>query len=283
MDKLSILILSLNKRRYTRACLDSLPQTEGVTLEVIVIDNGSTDGSVEMLPELAADFERAGHALRWHANAENVGCSTARNQALEMSRGRYCVFMDNDVTVAGPDWATGLIRTLEEEERAGIVGPKLVYPFPPHNIQCAGVGISRTGRVQFRGRGKPRGAAEFCARRECQCLISACFLFRRQLYEEIGGLDEAFNPIEFEDFDWCYRARSRGWRCIYEPNVEVHHWESITSEGTVRLPNTYLIIKNGMFFKRRWHTMFENEDGPPDAECRWQRIEMPSMEGRRTR
>lgn len=283
MDKVSVLILSMNKEPYTRACLKSLLSTKGVELEVIVVDNGSTDGSLLMLERMQAEFEREGHALRWRANGRNVGCCTGRNQALHMATGDYCVFMDNDIMAVDGFWAAGLIRVLREEPAAGIVGPKLIYPFEPHRIQCAGVGISRTGRVQFRGRNRDRHDSAFAVREEVQCLISACFMFPRTLYEEIGGLDEAFNPIEFEDFDWVYRARQAGYRAIYEPSVEMYHWESITSDGTARLPNTYLIVKHGMLFKQRWRHMFSKEDGPADEECRWERIEVPSLEGHRTR
>jgi len=119
--------------------------------------------------------------------------------------------------------------------------------------------------------------------KDVQCLISACFMFPKSLYDTIGGLDEEFNPIEFEDFDFCYRARRKGYRVVYVPSVEIHHWESITSDGTASLPNTYLIIKHGMLFKKRWRHMFEKEDGPPDSETKWKKIEMPSLHGRRIR
>jgi len=283
MPLVSVIVLTHNKEKYTRATLESLLPTEGVGLELIVVDNGSTDGTLALLDGLAPEFAERGHALRTRLNETNVGCCTARNQGLDMAAGEYCVFLDNDVMATSPDWAERLIATLEAEPRAAIVGPKLVYPVPPHLIQCAGVGISRSGRVQFRGRGRARDDAEFGERREVQALISACFLFRRSLYEEIGGLDEAFNPIEFEDLDFCYRARAAGGRCIYEPTVEMHHWESITSEGTPQLPNAYLIVKHGMLFKDRWRHMFEAEDGPADEECRWVPMDLEGLEGKRTR
>jgi GT2 family glycosyltransferase len=276
-------MLSMNKVAYTRACLDSLLATEEVELEVVVVDNGSDDGSVEMLEIMTGEFDQAGHTLRYRANEQNVGCCTGRNQALEMSTGEYCVFMDNDIMAVDAGWAVGLRSVLQEEPEAGLVGPKLIYPFTPHRIQCAGVGISPHGRVQFRGRNCERDTPEFAEREEVQCLISACCMFPRQVYEEIGGMDEAFNPIEFEDFDWCYRAREAGYRALYEPSVEMYHWESITSEGTARLPNTYLIVKHGMLFKKRWQHMFSQEDGPADEECRWERIEVPSLDGPRAR
>jgi GT2 family glycosyltransferase len=191
--------------------------------------------------------------------------------------------MDNDVVAADPVWGRRLIDAIERAGGRALAGPKLVYPVPPHLIQCAGVGISRTGRVQFRGRGRPRDEAEFNVPGDCQALISACLVFPRRIYEEIGGLDEAFDPIEYEDLDFCYRARVHGYRVLYEPAVELHHWESITSEGTEKLPNTYLIVKHGLLFKERWRHVFQREDGPPDEACRWQRIDVPSMKGRRTR
>ncbi len=282
MHRVSVIILTHNKLPYTRACLESLLRSEGVELEVIVVDNGSTDGTLALLAEMKPRFKSRGCVLRWCANLENVGCSTGRNQGLDMAHGDYCAFMDNDVIAADSRWAPKLIAALEEEG-AGLAGPKLIYPFPPHLIQCAGVGISRTGRVRFRGRGRPRLVPEFNRRRECQALISACLMFPYRLYEEIGGLDEAFNPIEFEDLDFCYRARAGGHSAVYEPAVEVHHWESITSEGTAKLPNTYLIIKHGMLFKERWRHVFENEDGPSDEDCRWEEIEVPSLDGKRLR
>jgi len=282
VHRVSAIILTHNKRLYTWACLDSLLRSEGAEIEVIVIDNGSTDGTLDLLAEMKPRFTRRGWAMRWIANPENVGCSVGRNQGLDMAYGDYCVFMDNDVVAADSVWAPKLVRALEEEG-AALVGPKLVYPAPPYPIQCAGVGISRSGRVQFRGRGEPGDAPEFSRRRECQALISACLMFPYRLYEEIGGMDEAFSPIEFEDLDFCYRARARGYKAVYEPSVTMYHWESITSEGTGRLPNTYFIIKHGMLFKERWRHMFEKEDGPWDEECRWKRIVVPSLEGRRER
>jgi len=282
MHRVSVIILTLNKRLYTWACLESLLLSEGVQLEVIVVDNGSTDGTLDMLVQMRELFERRGLVLRWLGNVDNVGCSVGRNQGLEMACGDYCVFMDNDVVAADKEWAPKLMQALEEEG-ASLVGPKLIYPVAPHLIQCAGVGISKGGRVQFRGRGQARDAAEFNERRECQALISACFMFPYRLYQEIGGLDEAFGPIEFEDLDFCYRARAHGYRAIYEPSVEMYHWESITSEGTQKLPNTYYIIKHGMLFKERWRHLFEKENGPSEEDCRWQRLNVPSIEGGRER
>ena len=283
MPTFSIVILTRDKADYTEACLQSILTTRDADYEAIVVDNGSTDGTLDLLDGLKGEFASAGAGLRVIAKGENVGCCTARNEGVAAAEGDFIVFLDNDTMVKDTDWLVRLREVLDSDARIAIVGPKITYPFEPQWIQCAGAAISRTGRVQFRGRGEPRGTDAFNRQEDVQCLISACFMFPKALVDEIGGLDEAFNPIEFEDFDFCYRARSKGYRVVYVPSVEIHHWESITSDGTASLPNTYLIIKHGMLFKERWRHMFETEDGPPDAETQWKRIEMPSLHGRRTR
>ncbi|NOZ21937.1 MAG: glycosyltransferase family 2 protein [Planctomycetes bacterium] len=283
MSTFSIIILTRDKADYTEACLKSLLTTEGGDYEVVIVDNGSTDRTLDLLESMKAEFAGAGSRLRVIAKGENVGCCTGRNEGVAAAAGEYIVFLDNDTMVKDVDWLVRLREVLDSDPQIQIVGPKITYPFEPHWIQCAGAAISKTGRVQFRGRGESRDTPEFNVQRDVQCLISAGFMFPKELFDVIGGLDEAFNPIEFEDFDFCYRARSRGYRVVYVPSVEIHHWESITSDGTPSLPNTYLIIKHGMLFKKRWRHVFEQEDGPPDSETKWKKIEMPSLHGRRIR
>ena len=128
------------------------------------------------------------------------------------------------------------------------------------------------GRVVFYGRGEPADHPAFNRRREVQFLISACMLFPRSLVEEIGGLDEAFDPVQYEDVDFCYRARSRGWRAVYEPAAEILHHESATTYDGAGSTNAYLVVKHGLLFKKRWRHMFENEDGPSEDEVRWRRV-----------
>ena len=279
----SIIVLAHNKAVYTRACLESLLQAGVTGVQMIVLDNGSTDETSALIAEMSSRFRAAGAQFVSIRHEQNVGCCTARNECVSKAKGDYVVFLDNDTIVRDGAWLAKMESALKREPRARIVQPKICYPSEPHLIQCAGVAISRTGRVQFRGRGEPQEDPRFNRTEEVQGAISACFMFDGQLPKEIGGLDEIFNPIQYEDLDFCYRARSRGYRVIYTPDPVVYHWESITSDGTPALPNTYLIIKHGMIFKKRWRHMFEKENGPPDEQTQWKVIEMPSLEGRRKR
>ncbi len=273
----SIVTLTHNKLAYTRRCLGSLLGSAG-EWELVVVDNGSTDGTVEWLE--AFRTEAAGHGVTVTVirNARNIGCSTARNQGTEAARAPRVVYIDNDVALRSRHWLEHMGGVLDREPDVAMVGPKLVYPFPPFDIQCAGVAISRTGRVLFRGRGEPGAAPGFNERRDVQCLISACCMARTELVREAGGFDEAFNPVEFEDFDLCYRLRARGHRIVYDPGAEMYHFESVTTAGTRALPNTALIIRHGLLFKERWRHMFEKEDGPPDDDTQWKSIRTPHLE-----
>jgi GT2 family glycosyltransferase len=266
----SVVTLTHNKLDYTRLCLPSLLATTGVPWELIVVDNGSTDHTPDWVAgELTHLARTAGVNVRLIRNDKNIGCSTARNQGAAAASGTRLVFIDNDVALRSRNWLATLGSTLDADQSVGIVGPKLVYPLPPHLIQCAGVGISRTGRVLFRGRGEQRDDPRFNQKQDVQCLISACFMIRRELFEDAGGFDESFNPVEFEDFDLCYRVRSQGHRVVFDSTVEMYHFESITTAGTPTLPNTGLIIRHGLLFKQRWQSMFGNEQGPADEETAW--------------
>ncbi|MFO7947993.1 MAG: glycosyltransferase family 2 protein [Armatimonadota bacterium] len=272
--EIAVVVVSYNKKQYTELCLKGLLASDPQPEQLVVVDNGSEDGSVQMLDgpvrrrcaEEEVDFA-------FIANDENLGACTARNQALEVTEGRYVAFIDNDAAVRSRDWLAVLASVLDESDEVGIVGPKLLFPFEPYNIECAGVGISSEGRVKYLGRGSPKDAPEFCSRTPVQCLTSACWLMRRKLYKTLGGLDEAFNPAQFEDFDFCYRAREAGWTVLYEPDAEMYHYENTTTAGSNDLNFKYVTIKNWQVFKERWRHMFEKEDGPPTDDCMWKPLE----------
>jgi GT2 family glycosyltransferase len=269
----SLIIVSYNKQPYTALCVESLLKGDPLPGEIVVIDNGSTDGSVDYLcdsfPALA---EQAGVRFQLIRNDGNVGACTARNQGLAAVSGAFIGFLDNDTAVRTRAWLGILGRTLEEEGNAGIVGPKLVYPFPPYEIEHAGAGISPNGRPKYLGRGCPLTDPAHNERRDVQCLISAAWLMKRAVPDTIGGLDEIFNPAQFEDFDYCYRARQHGFRVLYEPAAEVYHFENVTTDGSVDVNFKYITIKNGMTFKRRWREVFSRESGPADEECSWENL-----------
>lgn len=272
MIQTSLITLTHNHSRVTQQCLPPFLVHSGTGWEWIIVDNGSTDETPAWLLSFQKTAARHGVDVTLLLHPLNRGCSTARNQAVHLARGRYLIFTDNDVTIRSRGWLQGLLRELDADPTIGMVGPKLVYPVPPHPIQCAGVGISRRGRVQFVGRGEPRDDPRFAVRREVQALISACIAVRRELFDQLGGFDEVFNPVQFEDLDLCYRARSRGWRLLYVPTVEMYHLESVTTAGTPHLPNPALVVRHGLLFQQRWAKMFSTENGPSEEDTRWRHM-----------
>ena len=269
----SIVVLAHNKVDYTLRCFDGLLRCSYRPLELVAIDNGSTDDTPALFARFGRKAEDAGIRFRPTRLEENIGAASGRNLALEQVEGDYIAFLDNDVVPCTRTWVERLRAVLDGDKTVGIVGPKLIYPFPPHLIQFAGGAVTPTGWVHFRGRGEARDHPDFNEPREVQCLISACWMMPWDVYSRLGPLDEAFNPLQFEDIDYCYRARHAGYRVFYEPSVEMYHFENVTSGNTPQINYTYVTIKNGMRFKRKWRFMFEAEGGPRDGEFEWQEIE----------
>jgi GT2 family glycosyltransferase len=277
-DLTTAIVLAFNKAAYTARCLDGLAHSTYRPFEVVLVDNGSNDETPQVMSEFESRARGLGITTRRINNDTNVGASTGRNQGLDVAAGRYIAFMDNDVVVRSVDWIERLADVLEMEDRAGIAGPKLIFPFPPYLIQNAGAAVSPTGRVFYLGRGEPRRSGEFTGRVETQCLISACWLMKRELVDAFGGLDEAYNPVQFEDIDFCYRVRAAGWRTFCDRDVEMYHFENVTTSGSKAINSPYQIAKNGMLFKRRWLKMFRSENGPKDSTWHWAEVPIVSLD-----
>ncbi|MFO7937014.1 MAG: glycosyltransferase family 2 protein [Kiritimatiellia bacterium] len=276
----SVITLSHNKLDCTRRCLSGIitDTLSDDAWEMIVVDNGSTDGSREWCDaELRNLGRKNGIDISVLHNDTNAGCSRARNQAISQARGKYLVFVDNDITPRSRRWMTIMRKLLDSSGETGMVGPKMVYPWKPYPIQCAGVGISRRGHVCFNGRGDPVNAPAHNTVREMQCLISACLIIPAELIKKHGGFDEAFHPVQFEDFDLCYRLREAGYRALYTPEAEMYHFESVTTRGTPTFSNQAVVIRNGLLFQKRWRHMFNEEDGPSEKACRWKEIATVSL------
>jgi len=240
---------------------------------VVLVNNGSTDETPQLFESFARRAAREDIRAELLSFRENVGAVEGRNRAMEKLSGEYWVFLDNDVVVRTRSWLERLRAVLaappEPGLPVGIVAPKLVYPNPPHDIQCAGCAVTLGGRVVFSGRGEKRATPAWNRPRDCQTLISACWMLPAELARKLGPLDMRFSPVQFEDIDYCYRAREAGWRCRYEPSVEMYHFENVTTGRTEALNYTYLTVKNGLKFKEKWRHRFSQEAGPPDETWKW--------------
>ncbi|MFC1581942.1 glycosyltransferase family 2 protein [Planctomycetota bacterium] len=269
---IDVIILTFNKWEYTQFCLNGLRRTECRPLRLIMVDNGSTDGTPEKLEEFSARAASDGIQTRIICNSENVGAIAGRNQALEHIENDFVIFLDNDVVPVAGDWAGDLIAFLDNQPDAGAVSPKLIYPAEPFLIQCAGCDVAPTGRVNFRGRGEARNHADFNRVKAVQALITACMAVPARTISEIGEFDPLFAPVQFEDIDYCYRIRQSGKFLFYTPEVEMYHFENVTTSRTASLNSAYNTVKNGLKFKRKWKHVFSLEKGPSEQEMDWKDI-----------
>ena len=224
---LSIVIVNWNTRDYLLGALKSIYEAPpALPFEVIIIDNASTDGSAEAA---AAAFPQA----RLIANTENAGYARGNNQGLEASTGRYVLLLNPDV-VLPPGGLEKSVAILEAHPDVGALGVKLVNPdgsvqrsvrgFPtPGTVLCEALGLSHLF-PNSRLFGAYR-MTWFAYDREAEVdqPMGTFLLIRRQALEEAGLLDERF-PIFFNEVDWCYRARQKGWKILFSPEVEVVHY-----------------------------------------------------------
>ena len=263
----SVIILHHNKAEYSRACLASLLGSSARPLEIINVDNGSQDETSNVLDEWEERATASGIATKRLNFDSNIGAIRGRNEALGVATGDYLAFLDNDTLLAQNDWLERLRDFLDADERRAIVAPKLLFPWEPFAIECCGCGISAQGRVQYVGRGQARDA--ITQPQEVQCAISAAWLMTRRLVESIGTLDDAYSPVQYEDLDFCYRARAAGAQVWTYPAVELYHFEHTTTAGSDDINFKYVTTKNGILFKKRWGEQFRAEDGPSEAETQW--------------
>nr|MDQ2680793.1 glycosyltransferase family 2 protein [Candidatus Eremiobacteraeota bacterium] len=216
----SIVIPVFNKAGLTRNCLATLPPTlEGAgDGEVIVVDNASSDETPQMLDEFPW--------IRRVRNDTNRGYAGANNQGAKLARGRFLVLLNNDIQ-ANPHWLKAMIAAATPD--VGAVGARLL--FPNGTIQHAGVVVipMRFGPGGFLAVHDlyqlPGDLPDASVRADYQIVTGACMLTPRELYLELGGLDERFWNGN-EDVDYCLKVRERGFRVVYEPSAVLTHFES---------------------------------------------------------
>jgi len=219
-SNVSAVIAVWNGEEHLAACLEALLAQKGVELEVIAVDNGSSDGSTALLRQRYP-------AVRLIENGRNLGYAGGCNVGLRAARGQVLLVLNQDAVVR-PGWAAALCAALQEPS-TGVVGCKLLYP--DGRVQHAG-GILRWPRAEADHWG--HGQADdgrWDAPREPDYVSGAAWGMRRDTFERVGGLDEGFWPGYYEDGDYCLRVRQAGLRVLYVPQAVAVHAESTSLGG----------------------------------------------------
>lgn len=211
-----LVVLNYNGRELVEKCLASMQDLAGrPDVHVLVADNGSTDGSVEMVRE------RFPWALV-RENGSNLGFSGGNNAILANYEADAYVLLNNDIE-AHPGWLDAM-QAAAQDPRVGVVGAQLL--FPDGLVQHAGGVIDARGarHAVYRTPPEPPGAP-----RDADFITFACAYIKREVLERIGYLDEGYSPIYSEDSDFCVRARKAGFRVVYAPSAVLTHKESVTT------------------------------------------------------
>lgn len=224
---LSVIIVNYNGGRFLTSCLEAVArQLRAVEHEVVVVDNGSTDRSLDLVRRGFPDVPLL-------PNGTNLGFAAAVNRGLAATTGRYVLWLNPDAVLLDEGMAE-LIRYLDAQPRVGIVGPQLVDPdgrvqpsartFPSYGWPLAHRRSIWTRLVPWNPytRRYLRTDADPARIQEVDWVSGACLLHRRALLEAIGGLDEGFF-MYCEDVDFCLRAQQHGWAVHYHPGARVLH------------------------------------------------------------
>lgn len=244
----SIIILNYNLKEYMQGLLDSIRRytTQG-TYEIIVVDNGSQDGSVEWL-QAQAD-------VRLIANRENVGFPKGCNQGLAIAKGEELLLLNNDVVVTH-HWLDNLRQALYSAPEVGAVGPvtnncsnmqAISVPYVNENTPSA--------MEQMQQFAVSYNVSDSAKWQKWMKLVGFCLLFRREVYAKIGDMDEAYSPGNYEDDDYCLRIRRAGYEILLCRDTFVHHFGSKTFNVTreeEKIKYESYIKKNREYFCQKW-------------------------------
>jgi GT2 family glycosyltransferase len=252
MIKVSIIIVGYNAREYLQQCLASIFRArQEPAIEVILVDNASTDGSVAMVRELFPQV----HIVE---NTNNTGFAAGNNLGIKRARGEFCLLLNSDTEITGSALRT-LVSFLDEHPDAGVVSGRIVY------ADRSDQGVARRfptpmnalfGRKTFLTRIFPnnRFARRYMICRahsssepfEVDWVSGCCLMIRSSVIEQVGVLDEKFF-MYWEDADWCFRIKQKGWKVFCVPEAVVVHHEGKSSRS--RMSNRLIMEFNKSVYR----------------------------------
>jgi GT2 family glycosyltransferase/spore maturation protein CgeB len=228
-------ILNRDGRSHLERCLAAVATTAYRDVEVMVVDNGSTDGSADLAERFAMPFP-----IKVLRNADNKSFSEANGQGVELATGDLICFLNNDVDPITEHWLGYMVETITTTDAAA-VGARLIYPrhrggrragsrHADLTIQHAGVAFDRAEPIPLAramGAGADARGPDAAAIEDRPALTAACLLVRRELFEAVGGFTPAYD-YGMEDVDLCLKLRAAGGRLVYDGRAALWHHESAT-------------------------------------------------------
>lgn len=218
---ISIIIPNKDQVESLDKCLESIEKSSYKNYEIIIVENNSTeDATFAYYKKIESDKIRI---VYW---SDEFNYSAINNFGVKHARGDYLLLLNNDVEVITTDWLEELTANCQRKD-VGIVGARLYYP--DDTIQHAGIVIGIGGVAGALFVGMPRMFTGYlhkaAIQQDLSAVTAACMMVKRSVYEELGGLEEELK-VAFNDVDFCLRAREKGYLVVYDPNVELYHFES---------------------------------------------------------
>jgi GT2 family glycosyltransferase len=259
MSPASVVIPVHGNAALTRRCLDLVLADLPADCEVVVVDDASTDETGEVLRSF-------GERIRVLTMAENVGFARACNQGAAAAASELLVFLNND-TEPRAGWLETLVRYVEREPAAAVVGAKLIYP--TGTVQHAGVVFGQDGYPHNLYAGLPEDHAAVNRSRRLQAVTAACMLVRSEAFEQAGGFDEGYEN-SLEDVDLCLRIGAGGGEVHYCHEAVAVHLESISRGRRDRFQRSVDL------YRRRWRERVRRDDLTVYAEDGLIEVEYPA-------
>ena len=233
---LSIIIPNFNGKQFLKTCLDSISKQNCSSYDIIIVDNASSDGSVQYISENYPEFALI-------QNEDNRGFAAAVNQGIMISSSEYIFLLNNDVELE-PVCISNLLKCIEKDENIFAVSSKMVQYKDRSKMDDAGDEYTILGWTRKVGDGK--SPELYNAKRETFSACAGAALYRKSILDEIGCFDENFFAY-MEDVDISYRARIWGYKCVYCPEAVVYHIGSGTSGSKYNEFKIKLAARNNVY------------------------------------
>jgi len=238
----SIIMLTLNALDFTQKAIGTILKYTDQPYEIMIVDNGSTDGTVDYLKTLAGKHSH----IRPVFNKENKGFAGGNNQGVAAARGEYVFLLNNDVLVSS-GWLKNMLEALNQDERIGMVGPltNSISGFQrvsevPYRDESGFHSFAATMQQRYGGRISPR-----------RRLAGFALLMKKAVYEAVGGLDIRFGNGNYEDDDLCLRVRAAGYVLVVHEGTFIHHYGSQTFKAN-RMDILQSLDEKGSLFREKW-------------------------------
>lgn len=266
-EGVSIIIPTYNQREYVLKCVSSIEKHTPAPYEIIVVDNGSKDGTAEAML-------RKGGMVRVAALEVNRGFAGGVNQGLMMARGRHIVVLNND-TLVTPGWLDNMMACLDSDPEIGLVGPVTNYIGGDQQIDVPYSEVQDMWSFAARHNRPDPGKHRVTER-----LVGFCWLFSRELLERVGYLDEGYAVGNFEDDDWMIRVKLAGYKLAVAGDAFIHHFGSVSMKALDEPAFAAVNKGNEQFHSRKWgdphalvaktlqlahHMELENSSAAPDS------------------